>query len=83
MSNGVEEMTINSIDENGTGYATNKVYPYVTLSGKDLPSDVDPSKKETYLSDAEFEKKFGMDRLAFESSPNWKQVVLKKKLGLF
>ena len=83
MANGVEEMTINSIDENGTGYATDKVYPYVTLTCNDLPSDVDPSKKETYLSDAEFEKKFGMDRPAFESSPNWRQTVLKKKLGLF
>ena len=60
-----------------------KTYPYERLIGEDIPADVDPAKKETYLSDAEFEKKFGCDRQAFESSPSWKQVVLKKKLGLF
>ena len=81
MTNGVHEMTIDSINE--TGYATDKTYPYATLISEEIPADVDPSKKESYLSDAEFEKKFGCDRAAFESSPSWKKVVLKKKVGLF
>ena len=83
MTNGVQELNISAIDENGTGYATNKTYPYEILISDAVPEDVDPAKKETYLSEADFEKKFGMDLKAFETSPNWKQVVLKKKLGLF
>eukprot|EP00742_Colponemidia_sp_Colp-10_P001498 GILJ01001608.1.p1 GENE.GILJ01001608.1~~GILJ01001608.1.p1 ORF type:complete len:830 (-),score=172.89 GILJ01001608.1:131-2620(-) len=47
------------------------------------PAGVDPSKKELYLSDADFLTIFGMDRAAFEKEPKWKQVQKKKDVGLF
>ena len=46
-------------------------------------SEIDPSKKELYLSDTDFKTQFKMEREAFESLANWKQVNLKKAAGLF
>ncbi|GMH85466.1 hypothetical protein TrST_g506 [Triparma strigata] len=48
-----------------------------------LPSTVDVTKKEQYLSDADFEEAFGMDKDAFAKLPKWKQQGAKKKAGLF
>jgi hypothetical protein len=44
---------------------------------------VDPANKETYLSDAEFQTLFGMDKAAFSALPKWKRQAAKKKNGLF
>ena len=46
-------------------------------------SEIDPSKKELYLSDTDFKTQFKMEREAFESLAHWKQVNLKKAAGLF
>jgi advillin len=47
-----------------------------------LPN-VDPARKEDYLSDAEFQSAFGMDRAAFKALAKWKRDDLKKKHGIF
>lgn len=44
---------------------------------------VDPSRKEAYLSEAEFKKEFGMDKTAFAALKPWRQQELKKTAGLF
>jgi len=44
---------------------------------------VDPTKKEAYLSDADFEKVLGSPRSEFNEMKMWKQNQLKKAKGLF
>ena len=58
--------------------------PYSALKdAQDLPSRVDPAKKELSLSDEEFDSTFGMDKVAFSSLPTWKRNAKKKEVGLF
>lgn len=58
--------------------------PYSALKdAQDLPSGVDPAKKELSLSNEEFDSIFGMDKAAFSSLPTWKRNAKKKELGLF
>ena len=45
--------------------------------------NIDPKKKETYLSDDEFKNVFGMDRGAFNGLAAWKQKKAKMSAGLF
>jgi len=40
---------------------------------------VDMTKLETYLSDIEFQKVFGTDRVSFNKFQEWKKVAMKKK----
>ena len=47
------------------------------------PVGVDPAHREAHLSEADFEKYFKMTRDAFGGLAAWKQLQLKKKLGLF
>lgn len=44
---------------------------------------IDQTQKEEYLSDAEFQTVFGVDRAAFRAMPKWKRDDAKKKKGLF
>ncbi len=47
-------------------------------------TDVDPTKKEQYLSDTDFASAFeGMSRTDFEKLAKWKRDKLKKTAGLF
>mmetsp|Transcript_42791 Transcript_42791/g.110344 ORF Transcript_42791/g.110344 Transcript_42791/m.110344 type:complete len:235 (-) Transcript_42791:245-949(-) len=46
------------------------------------PAHVDMYKKETYLSDSEFQSTFKIGREAFYHLPEWKQADLKEKAGL-
>nr|XP_023655929.1 villin-like protein isoform X1 [Paramormyrops kingsleyae] len=55
----------------------------VNKDPEELPSGVDPSKKEEYLSDADFESLFGTTRTDFSRLPKWRQNHLKKEAGLF
>lgn len=69
-----------------TGYSLGKTYPYSVLvkgSGTSLPSEVDPSKKEQYLSNEEFQIYFKMDKETFASLAPWKQETLKRSAKLF
>lgn len=81
---GVRMMKASSISE--ANYANGKVYPYSLLTTTDpdaVPSDVDPSRKEAYLSDQDFQTHLGMDRECFDALPQWKQISLKKAANLF
>jgi len=50
---------------------------------KSVPAGVDPSKKEMYLSDAEFNATFKMSKDEWTKAPDWKKKDAKKKAGLF
>uniref|UniRef100_A0A7N8YD38 Villin-like n=1 Tax=Mastacembelus armatus TaxID=205130 RepID=A0A7N8YD38_9TELE len=55
----------------------------INKSPNDLPQGVDPSQREDYLSDMDFENLFGTRRSDFHRLPKWRQNDLKKKAGLF
>ncbi|XP_026533169.1 advillin [Notechis scutatus] len=61
------------------------IYPLEVLlsSPEDLPKDVDPAKKENFLSDDDFMKVFGIPQEKFAALPTWKQLHMKKERGLF
>uniref|UniRef100_A0A0A9CHT3 HP domain-containing protein n=1 Tax=Arundo donax TaxID=35708 RepID=A0A0A9CHT3_ARUDO len=46
-------------------------------------SGIDFKRRETYLSDSEFQTVFGITKEAFYEQPRWKQELLKKKADLF
>ncbi|KAI9096896.1 hypothetical protein DFS34DRAFT_621848 [Phlyctochytrium arcticum] len=50
---------------------------------EDLPLGVDPLHVEAYLSPADFQKHFKIDRETFLAYPAWTQSELKRKAGLF
>ena len=47
------------------------------------PKECDRSQLEVHLTDEEFDKVFGTTRAEFAKVPKWKQLLEKKKLGLF
>nr|XP_057916314.1 villin-1 [Doryrhamphus excisus] len=49
----------------------------------ELPEGVDPCRKEDHLTDADFERLLGTNRLDFQHLAEWRQKELKKKAGLF
>ncbi|KAL3841068.1 hypothetical protein ACJIZ3_025659 [Penstemon smallii] len=61
------------------------IYPYDRLktTSTEPASDIDITKRETYLSSVEFKEKFGMAKDAFYKLPKWKQNKLKMALHLF
>uniref|UniRef100_A0A8C6S177 Advillin n=1 Tax=Nannospalax galili TaxID=1026970 RepID=A0A8C6S177_NANGA len=63
-----------------------KYYPIEVLlksQNQELPEDVNPAKKENYLSEQDFVAVFGITRGQFTALPGWKQLQLKKEKGLF
>jgi len=61
-----------------------KVTSYADLKArKNLPKDYDFCNKQNYLSDAEFNEVFKMNKEKFSKMQKWKQNKLKKKVGLF
>lgn len=59
-------------------------YPYEQLVGHgNRPLDVNPSCKELYLSDAEFQTVFGRTPAEFAKLPKWKQQNLKREKDVF
>ncbi|XP_060108858.1 advillin [Heteronotia binoei] len=65
--------------------STLPIYPLEVLLNcyDELPEDVDPAKKENFLSEEDFVRVFGMNRDDFAALPTWKQLHLKKERGLF
>ncbi|MED6145064.1 Villin-4 [Stylosanthes scabra] len=63
----------------------NSIYPYerLKITSTDPVTDIDVTKRETYLSSAEFKEKFGMTKDAFYKLPKWKQNKLKMAIQLF
>ncbi|OIT33520.1 PREDICTED: villin-4-like [Nicotiana attenuata] len=61
------------------------IYPYDRLktTAADPVTEIDVTKRETYLSSEEFREKFGMAKDAFYKLPKWKQNKLKMALQLF
>ncbi|KAL5580762.1 hypothetical protein UlMin_013204 [Ulmus minor] len=61
------------------------MYPYERLKvfSSDPVKGINVTKREAYLSDAEFEAKFGMAKGNFYKLPKWKQNKLKLSLNLF
>lgn len=55
----------------------------LTKKGEDLPEEVNPTKKELHLEDAEFERLFKMSKKEWEAYPQWKKNQMKKQLDLF
>uniref|UniRef100_A0A8C9YTE3 Villin like n=1 Tax=Sander lucioperca TaxID=283035 RepID=A0A8C9YTE3_SANLU len=55
----------------------------INKSPSELPQGVDPSQREDYLSDADFENLLGTSRSDFMRLPKWRQSDMKKKSGLF
>lgn len=61
-------------------------YPADVLVNKtpdELPPGVDPTRKEDYLSNEDFERIFGTSLSEFKALPEWKKQNLKKANGLF
>ncbi|XP_077304014.1 villin-1 [Lithobates pipiens] len=61
-------------------------YPADLLVNKnpdELPPGVDPTKKEDYLSNEDFERILGISMSDFKALPEWKKQNLKKANGLF
>ncbi|XP_062072129.1 villin-like protein isoform X2 [Lepus europaeus] len=52
-------------------------------AAEDLPEGVDPTRKEFYLSDSDFQDLFGKSKEEFYSMAQWKQQREKKQLGFF
>ncbi|XP_065879796.1 villin-1 isoform X2 [Euphorbia lathyris] len=74
-------LQVNPIDTNPNSL----VYPFVRLrlDSSDPVTDIDVTKREAYLSEEEFQERFGMSRQSFYQLPNWKQNKLKISLHLF
>jgi len=53
------------------------------IVGAKWPEGIDPTKRETYLSNIQFAKIFGMDKETSAQLPQWKQEALKKEKKLF
>ncbi len=63
---------------------TEKKYSLEVLTNKESrPDDVDPKRKELYLSEEDFQTNFSMSIAEWEKLPQWKRNNLKKDKGLF
>ena len=60
-----------------------KVLSYDALVKMDGTAGIDMARKESYLSEVEFETVFGMDRDAFAKLAEWRRKDAKKKVRLF
>lgn len=78
---GQENVAVTSVKEELAHYY--KTHPIDVLRKKNLPKGVDPACKERYLSEADFEEVFGMSRCDYLELKQWKQLQMKKKVGLF
>ncbi|GJN07508.1 hypothetical protein PR202_ga25344 [Eleusine coracana subsp. coracana] len=87
MTNRVESLTINEdVKENEPEDDEGlPIYPYERLktTAVDPVTEIDVTRRETYMSIAEFKEKFGMTKEAFSKLPKWKQNRLKIALQLF
>ncbi|KAK6944212.1 Gelsolin-like domain, partial [Dillenia turbinata] len=84
MSSRIEALTIQEDVKEGEAEDEEglPIYPYERLktSSTDPVTEIDVTKRETYLSSAEFREKFGMAKDAFYKLPKWKQNKLKMAL---
>ncbi|GAB4838260.1 hypothetical protein Ancab_027789 [Ancistrocladus abbreviatus] len=87
MSSRIESLTIKEDAKEGEAEDDDGLptYPYDRLvtTATDPVTEIDVTKRETYLSSSEFKGKFGMAKDAFYKLPKWKQNKLKMALRLF
>ncbi|KAH9805828.1 Villin-4 [Citrus sinensis] len=87
MSSRIESLTIQEDVKEGEAEDEEGVpiYPYerLKITSTDPITEIDVTKRETYLSSEEFREKFGMKKDAFYKLPKWKQNKLKMALQLF
>ncbi|MBA0708478.1 hypothetical protein Golax_023589, partial [Gossypium laxum] len=87
MSSKLESLTIQEDAKEGEAEDEEglPIYPYerLKITSTDPVSEIDVTKRETYLSSEEFKEKFGMKKDAFYKLPKWKQNKLKMALQLF
>ncbi|KAL8603877.1 hypothetical protein ACOMHN_049695 [Nucella lapillus] len=76
-----EDDGVTSVKEELANYF--KTHPVEELRKTSVPKGVDPSCKEKHLTDADFEEVFGMSRTDYLNLRPWRQIDLKKKMGLF
>lgn len=53
------------------------------LAGVEWPKGIDPSRRESWLTDEDFEKVFKMTREQFKKLPHFKRAALKKDVKLW
>ncbi|CAH2058478.1 unnamed protein product [Thlaspi arvense] len=58
-------------------------YEQLRARSENPVTGIDFKRRETYLSEEEFQSVFGMEKEAFNNLPRWKQDLLKKKYDLF
>lgn len=68
---------------NGARSGGSSFYSYSVLTSGDLPDNVDPGKKEEFLTDSEFLQVLGMEKAAWAELPQWKRTNKKRELNLF
>ncbi|XP_059152876.1 advillin-like isoform X2 [Physella acuta] len=78
---GEENLPITFVRDEIASY--DQKFTYADLLKKTPPKGVDLSRKERHLTEEEFSQIFKMTRLQFEQLREWKQLELKKKVGLF
>ncbi|MED6129115.1 Villin, variant 2 [Stylosanthes scabra] len=87
MSSRMESLTIEEDAKEGEADDDEglPVYPYdqVNTASTDPVADIDVTKREAYLSPAEFKEKLGMAKNEFYKLPKWKQNKLKVAVQLF
>lgn len=87
MSTRIESLTIQEDVKEGEAEDEEglSIYPYERLktTSTDPVTEIDVTKRETYLSSAEFREKFGMTKEAFYKLPKWKQNKHKMAIQLF
>ncbi|XP_041024480.1 LOW QUALITY PROTEIN: villin-3 [Juglans microcarpa x Juglans regia] len=83
-SNG-EDSEPNQETVQGNDSESGQIFSYDQVKAKsDNPATgIDFKRRETYLSDEEFETVLGMTKEAFYKLPKWKQDMQKKKVDLF
>ncbi|XP_075250157.1 advillin-like isoform X2 [Convolutriloba macropyga] len=63
----------------GAGFS----YEYLKSAQSNLSEEIDPTVKEQYLEDSDFQRVFRMSREEFNQKPHWKKIEIKKQVGLF
>ena len=58
-------------------------YEELMVGGPLTKSDIDLTKRESYLREDDFARVFGLSKEAFGALPKWKQNARKKELKLF
>jgi len=65
-----------------SGGGSPRANTYTLQQLQSRPKECDQTKLESYLSDTDFKRHFGMPRDEFSKLPNWKKGDVKKKLQI-